>query len=90
MPMLFCLAIHNALAAVKIHLVDGEHLFAFLDDIYVLCSPERIAGIQWHEGKTRVWNRARVCPSIWVRKFGVLQAPRYWALLLAHLSSSAI
>ena len=39
MPMLFSLAIHNALAEVKIHLVEGEHLFAFLDDLCVLCSP---------------------------------------------------
>ena len=45
MPMLFCLAIHNALAEVKLHLVEGEHLFAFLDDIYVLCSPERTTTI---------------------------------------------
>ena len=87
MPMLFCLAIHDASAVVKIHLVEGQHLFAFLDDIYVLYSSERtttnyimlanrletIAGIQLHEGKTRVWNRAGVCsdgvvglgPEVW-------------------------
>ena len=51
-------------------------LFAFLDDIYVLSSPERTrviydllattlrerAGIQLHTGKTRNWNCAGECP----------------------------
>ena len=86
MPMLFCFAIHNALAEVKCHLVEGEHLFAFLDDICANAPPPSrtcwlhrlaIAGIQLHEGKTRVWNRAEVCPmvsSTWVRKSGVLHA----------------
>ena len=31
-PMLFCLAIHNALAEVRTQMVKGEHFFAFLDD----------------------------------------------------------
>ena len=67
MPMLFCLAGGG----------ETSLLFAFLDDIHVLCSPERtttihnmlanrleaIAGIQLHEGKIRVWNRAGVCPD---------------------------
>ena len=54
-------------------MVEGEHLIAFLDDIYVLCSPERtttlyklledMAGISCTREKTRVWNRAGVCPD---------------------------
>ena len=57
-------------------LFPGELLFAFLDDVYVVCSPIRVravfdllarelsehAGIQLNEGKTRVWNRAGVRP----------------------------
>ena len=53
-----------------------ELLFAFLDDVYVVCSPNRVravfdllarelsehAAIQLNEGKTRVWNRAGVRP----------------------------
>ena len=49
---------------------------AFLDDVYVLCKPDRvrrvydlleealgrIAGIQLHSGKTRIWNRNNVLP----------------------------
>ena len=72
MPLLFSLAIHNALAEVKAQLNEGEYLFAFLDDIYVLAKPGRVrdiynllderlftrAGIQLHTGKTRTWNRA--------------------------------
>ena len=77
MPLLFSLAIHNALAEVKEQLLDGEFLFAFLDDVYVLAKPDRIrtiydllsvklstmAGIQLHTGKTRTWNKAGVCPA---------------------------
>ena len=74
---MFRLAIHNALAEVKVQLVDGEFLFAFLDDVYVVAQPARIrvlhnllgaklhegVGIQLHEGKTRTWNRGRLCPD---------------------------
>ena len=74
MPLLFSLAIHNALAEVKAQLNEGEYLFAFLVDIYVLAKPgrdiynlldERLftrVGIQLHTGKTRTWNRAGVPP----------------------------
>ena len=74
MPLLFSLAIHDALQRVKEGLFPGELLFAFLDDVYVVCSPKRVravfdllarelsehAVIQLNEGKTRVWNRAGV------------------------------
>ena len=36
-----CLAVHDALAEVKEQLQDGEVIFAFLDDVYALCAPER-------------------------------------------------
>ena len=72
MPLVFSLAIHDALVAVKAELRDGEVLFAFLDDVYAVCGPNRtrevfdllahhlwrVAGI--HTGKTRVWNRSGV------------------------------
>eukprot|EP00973_Karenia_brevis_P049579 6880599-Karenia_brevis.AAC.1 len=41
MPLLFCLGIHEALVEVKGHLHTEEHVFAFLDDIYVVAKPER-------------------------------------------------
>ena len=50
--------------------------FAYLDDIYVICAPERVLGvhrileaeifthtqIRLHHGKTQVWNRGGVTP----------------------------
>ena len=62
--------------AVKAELRDGEVLFAFLDDVYAVCAPNRtrevfallthhlwrVAGIRLHTRKTRVWNRSAVSP----------------------------
>ena len=67
MPLLFCLAVHNALANIQEQLRPGENVFAFLDDVYVVSLPERTrtifnlaaeklgagAGIELHAGKTR-------------------------------------
>ena len=76
MPLLFSLAIHDALVAVQAELGEGEVLFAFLDDVYVVTGPNRtrevfdllaehlwrVAGIWLHTEKTRVWNRSGVPP----------------------------
>ncbi len=75
MPLLFALGIHDALQRVSAQLLPGEDLCAFLDDVYVLCAPERVrtiynklhealaeTGIELHSGKTRVWNKAGECP----------------------------
>ncbi len=78
MPLLFSLGIHDALVEVAASLLPGEDLVAFLDDVYVLCRPERvrvvydmlrealgrIAGIELHNGKTRIWNRAGSKPPL--------------------------
>ena len=53
-----------------------SQLCAFLDNVYALCDPQRVkaihdtlaeclwrvAGIQLHRGKTKVWNKGRVSP----------------------------
>ena len=66
MPFLFAIGIQGALEEVSGSLEDGELLCAFLDDVYLLCAPERVrflfdllaealmrhAGIQLHQGKT--------------------------------------
>ena len=76
MPLPFCLGQHPALAAVSAGLRDGERLFAFHDDLYIVYRPERVravhdllrrhlwqlAGISLHAGKTKVWNRSGACP----------------------------
>ena len=72
MPFLFSLAIHNALQEVQKQVHPGELLFAYLDDVYAVATPDRVrpiydllgvtlfdrAGIRLHTGKTRTWNRA--------------------------------
>ena len=76
MPMLHSSGQHGALESIHDSLLDDEHLFANLDDLYVVCSPERVATIfkiieealeayariQVHLGKTQVWNRGGHCP----------------------------
>ena len=77
MPALFALGLHQALLAVQANLLPSERLLAFVDDIYVVCSPERVSDvytslqhelwrhsrIEVHQGKTQLWNRDGVMPS---------------------------
>ena len=77
MPLLFCLGQHEALRATQEQLRDGEHLLAFLDDIYMVTRPDRVgpvyanlqenlhvhACIRIHCGKTKVWNKAGIRPA---------------------------
>ena len=74
MPLLFAVGIQGALQEVAASLLPGEELCAFLDDVYVVCQPDRVkvlfdllsevllrtAGIELHQGKTRAWNRAGI------------------------------
>ena len=45
MPFLFALGLHGALSAVKARLRDGEKVFVFLDDVYVICALERVLDV---------------------------------------------
>ena len=72
MPLLFSIAIQGALEEVAATLERGEQLCAFLYDVYLLCRPNRVttlftllrdalerrAGVQLHQGKTKVWNKS--------------------------------
>ena len=42
MPLLFAIGIQGALEEVSGSLEDGDLLCAFLDDVYLLCEPERV------------------------------------------------
>eukprot|EP00439_Symbiodinium_sp_Y106_P036019 s8089_g4.t1 len=67
----------STLADLQSQLLDGEAIFAFLDDVYVVSAPERVrtlydalaaalwhsARIRLHEGKTQIWNSAGEEPS---------------------------
>ena len=75
MPALCALGQHAALREVQA--TAGEMLFAYLDDIYVLCDLSRVAeiflqvkqslfrsaGIQVNLGKTKIWNDAAIKPK---------------------------
>ena len=77
MPALYALGQHAALTQVHATLRQGEMLFAYLDDIYVLCDPYRVAeiflqvklslfrsaGIQVNLGKTKIWISAGIKPE---------------------------
>ena len=72
MPALYALAQHEALCDLHSQLQDGEAVFAFLDDTYIVAAPDRVrtlydtlasalwdrARIRLHQGKTRIWNAA--------------------------------
>ena len=63
MPAFYALAQHDALCDLTGQLRDGEAVFAFLDDVYIVALPENNAlwdraRIRLHEGKTRIWNAA--------------------------------
>ena len=72
MPAFYALVQHDALCDLQGQLRDGEAVFAFLDDVYIVALPERTralydalsnalwdrARIRLHEGKTRCWGGA--------------------------------
>ena len=45
LPLLFSLGQHAALQAVQDQHLEGERLFAFLDDIHVITTPERVGHV---------------------------------------------
>ena len=77
MPLFFSIGIQQALEEVAAAMLPGEQLSAFLDDVYMLCQPDRVgplyklmeeallrnAGIHLHQGKTKTWNRAGLIPD---------------------------
>ena len=46
MPLLFSLGQHPALEALQRRLRGNEKVFAFLDDIVVVCSPDRVVAVK--------------------------------------------
>ena len=72
MPLLFSLGLHTSLKSISDRLMITEKNFAFLDDIYLVCRPDRVVAvceivrqelqrhtnIDIHCGKTKIWNRS--------------------------------
>ena len=77
MPLLFALGQHRSLTAVQNRLRESEKILAFLDDVYVITTPDRVGHaytvlqhelwtgchIRINTGKTQVWNRAGERPA---------------------------
>ena len=77
MPGLYSLVAHAALQEVQAGLRDGEAVFAFLDDVYVVALPDRVrelhaavevalwkhAHVQLTRAKTRIWSAAGEEPA---------------------------
>ena len=61
MPMLFALGQHGALLAIQERLLEGERVFAFLDDIYVVCMPERVADVTPSSNRSCLFTRGSKC-----------------------------
>ena len=59
MPVLFALGQHNALVTLQLRLTPQERLFAFLDDIYVVCSPDRVLPI-FQALEVELWVHSRI------------------------------
>ena len=88
MPALFALGQHAALVAVQDTLLPSEKLFAFLDDIYAVVKPERVAEVHaslerelWvharihiHQGKTQFWNHGGIEPPDCQRIYAAARA----------------
>ena len=72
MPLLYSLGQHRALEDVARHLLPGEHLFAFLDDTFVvsflrcLCGGMRALESTWARHKCGIGagNRPAVCDRL--------------------------
>ena len=89
MPALFSLAQHPAPHEVQQHLRAGEAVFAFLDDVYIVCEPDRVSTLlelvrgalfrhahtEVNMGKTRVWNAADMEPGGGGASWGLPKIP---------------
>ena len=59
MPALFALGQHQALVAVHDQLTSHEPLFAFRDDIYVVCSPDWVSATH-NMLQRELWIHSRI------------------------------
>ena len=72
MPMLFSLGQHNALRAIQVWLQEGELTSTYLDDVYIVCSPERVSAIfailqeeLWRHARTRIHHGKTRGEPVW-------------------------
>ena len=70
MPMMFALGLHDSLDKINRELRPDEHVFAFLDDVYVVAQPDRIHPIYDVLGAI-VCRRTGIKPHAGKREFGI-------------------
>ena len=100
MPLLFSLAIHNALAEVREGMLPTELFFASLDDILVVSNPgrtralfdllgEKLAhvGIRLPARKTRMWNKSSARPPNMDAKYHELLSGEKCRLVVVALET---
>ena len=104
MPLLFSIGIQGALEDVADAMRPDEQICAFLDDVYIVCQPERVrvlydrlaeslirvAGTHLREGKTRVWNASGTVPGNVVELGPDVWQPRGITVLGTHPSVQLI
>ena len=62
MPLPFSLGVHKSLKSISDRLLNSEKCFAFLDDIYLVCRPNRVAAVyeagvaQAHQHRHLLWE----------------------------------
>ena len=59
MPLLFSLAMHPSLVSTGDLLREGEKFFALLDDVYLICKPERVLEI-FRLIESALWIHSRI------------------------------
>ena len=78
-PALYALGQHHALEVAAAQLLPDEVLAAYLDDVYIICQPDRArpafdivsraieghAGVAANSGKTRVFSVETLGPDVW-------------------------
>lgn len=93
MPALYAVGQHAALLEAHSALQPGEHLYAYLDDVYATCAPDRVgavfgalraalrdrANVHVHLGKTRAWNAAGEEPTALLDALPPDARPTAWA-----------
>ena len=91
MALLFSVAVHNALAEVKEQLLDGEFLFAFLDDVHVMAKPDRIRTI-YDLFTVKLSSMAGICtqgrPARGTKRECALRGWQNWGLLYGVMKAS--
>ena len=66
-PTLYALGQHGALESIQYSLHPDEHSFACLDDVYVVCTPERVGSSVYKNRRRGFWRHTPESSSILVK-----------------------